>query len=134
MYLLDTNVISEFRKPRPNLAVTAWLRDIPEEQLYICAASLGELQAGVEITRKQDEAKAIEIEAWIDEIAAKHQVLALDAPVCRAWGKLIRGRSNTLLEDALNAACAMVHGLTVATRNVKDFDALGARTINPFLP
>lgn len=132
MYLLDTNVISELRRPRPNAAVIRWIGNVPNEQLHLCAISLGELQAGVELTRMQDPGKANELEAWIDRIAATHQILPLDGEVCRAWGRLMRGKSNTLLEDGLIAACAIVHGLMVVTRNVGDFAALAVRTYNPF--
>ncbi len=70
MYLLDTNVISELRKSRPHGAVVAWLEGVADEDLYLCAVTLGELQAGVEITREQDHDKASEIEEWIDQAAA----------------------------------------------------------------
>ena len=62
MYLLDTNVVSELRRPRPHGAVLAWLREVPDSSLYISAVTIGELQAGVEMTREQDPAKAAEIE------------------------------------------------------------------------
>ena len=70
MYLLDTNVVSELRKVRPHGAVLAWIQDVPEGALWMAAVTLGELQAGAEITRKQDAAKAAAIEAWIDQLAA----------------------------------------------------------------
>ena len=75
MYLLDTNVISELRRPRPHGAVVAWLRTIPDDRLQVSAVTLGELQAGVEITRERDPDKAAEIESWIDRIAGSYQVL-----------------------------------------------------------
>ena len=69
MYLLDTNVVSELRKPGPHGAVVAWITRTADEDLHLSAVTLGELQAGVEITREQDPNKAAEIEAWIDLVA-----------------------------------------------------------------
>ncbi|EGJ11856.1 type II toxin-antitoxin system VapC family toxin [Rubrivivax benzoatilyticus] len=132
MYLLDTNVVSELRKPRPHGAVLAWLRGLDEAQVHLSAVTIGEIQAGIELTREQDAAKAAEIEAWLEMIAASFQVLPMDARTFRAWARLMHRRSNTLYEDAMIASTAQVHGLTVATRNVADFDALGVPVFNPF--
>lgn len=77
MYLLDTNVISELRRPRPHRAVVAWLDGVADHDLHLSAATLGELQAGVEITREQDPEKASEIELWIDQVAQTCNVLPL---------------------------------------------------------
>ena len=79
MYLLDTNVISELRKPKPHGAVIAWLKRVPDNELFISALTLGELQAGVERTRRQDAEKAASIEAWIDQIAEAYEVIPMDA-------------------------------------------------------
>jgi predicted nucleic acid-binding protein len=132
MYLLDTNVVSELRRPKPHGAVVAWLIGVPNEQLYLSAVTLGELQAGVEITREQDPDKAAEIDAWIDRIAESANVLSMDGASFRAWARLMHRRSDTLLEDAMIAATAAVHNLTVVTRNVRDFKVFGVNTIDPF--
>jgi hypothetical protein len=132
VYLLDTNVVSELRKPRPHGAVVAWLTEVPDQDLHLSAVTLGELQAGVEITREQDPAKAAEIESWIDEVAQTWNVLPLDAPILRAWGRLMRRRSDDLLVDGLLAATAKVHQLQVVTRNVRDFTPFGVTTLDPF--
>ena len=110
----------------------AWLAAQEAATLYISALTIGELQRGIELTRAQDAAKAAEIESWLEQIVTSGQVLPLDAAVCREWARLMHGRSNTLAEDAFIAATAMVHRLTVATRNVRDFKALGVKTLNPF--
>ena len=89
MYLLDTDVISEVRKPKPHGGVIAWLQGIPDQEIRLSAATLGELQNGVEITRRQNREKAIQIEKWIDQVAATHQVLPIDGNVFREWGRLI---------------------------------------------
>lgn len=134
MYLLDTNVVSELRRPRPHGAVLAWLTGVDDAALHLSAVTLGEIQAGVELTREQDAAKAAEIERWLDQVEQTWNVLPLDARVCRAWGRLIHRRSDTLIEDALIASTALVHGLTVVTRNVADFRPFGVAVLNPFEP
>jgi predicted nucleic acid-binding protein len=132
MYLLDTNVVSELRRPRPHSAVVAWLASIDDSDLYLSAVTIGEIQAGIEITRERDPDKAAEIEAWLEQIAHIHNVLPMEARAFRAWARLMHRRSDHLIEDAMIAATALVHDLTVVTRNVSDFATLGVRTLNPF--
>ena len=132
VYLLDTNVISELHRSRPHGAVVAWLQDIADDDLHLSAVTLGELQAGVEITREQDSVKAAEIEAWIDQVAQTWNVLSLDGRTLRTWGKLMHRQQDHLLADALIAATAIVHNLVVVTRNEKDFAGFGVRLFNPF--
>lgn len=133
-YLLDTNVISELRKPKPHGAVVAWVGGLDASQIFLAAVTLGELQAGIERTRKQDPAKAHEIEAWVDRLAGSFQVLAMDGACFREWARLMHGKPDDLSEDGMIAATARVHGLTVATRNTRDFDRLGVRVVDPFRP
>jgi toxin FitB len=132
MYLLDTNVVSELRRPRPHGAVLAWLGSVSDADLHLSAVTIGELQAGVEITREQNPERAAEIEGWLEEVAATWNVLAMDAGAFRRWAKLMHRRSDHLIEDAMIAATATVHDLTVVTRNVRDFEVFGVRTLNPF--
>ncbi|HEX3473227.1 MAG TPA: type II toxin-antitoxin system VapC family toxin [Silvibacterium sp.] len=132
MYLLDTNVISELRKPRPHGGVVAWIERVPEHQLFLSALSLGELQAGVERTRRQDSGKAAAIERWIDQLAGSYQILPMDASAFREWARLMDGRPEQLMEDAMIAATARVRGLIVVTRNVRDFTPFLVQIVNPF--
>jgi len=132
VYLIDTNVVSELRRPRPHPQVVAWLRGISDRDLYLSAVTVGELQAGVEITRRQDKAKAAEIEAWVDQVAGAWNVLPMDARTFRYWARLMHGKRDNLIEDAMIAATAQIHGLIVVTRNVRDFEALGVPTLDPF--
>jgi hypothetical protein len=131
-YLLDTNVVSELRKRKPHGGVTAWLQDLREDQIHICAVTIGELQRGIERVRKQDKAKAVEIETWLDQLEASHNVLPMDARCFREWARLMEGKSGHLLEDAMIAAIARVHHLKVATRDTADFASLGVDFLNPF--
>ena len=133
MFLLDTNVISELRKPKPHGAVVAWLKLQQSDALFISAMSIAEIQQGIELTRAQDAERADILESWLlHELLPSAQTLPMDADVARAWAKLMHKRSNTLFEDALIAATAITHRLTVVTRNVRDFKALGVECVDPF--
>jgi hypothetical protein len=132
MYLLDTNVVSELRKPKPHGAVLAWIKGVDDTQLHLSAVTIGEIQAVVEITRAQDEGKASEIEAWLDLVASSYNVLPMDATTFRAWALLMHRRSDAVVEDAMIAATAKVHELTVVTRSVADFKAFDVPLLNPF--
>ena len=131
-YLLDTNVVSEVRKLRPHGAVVAWLSSLAPEQILISAVTIGELQIGVELTRRQDPAKANEIESWLAMVESTYAIVPMDAACFREWGRIMMKRSGTIDADAMIAATARVHGLSVATRNEKDFKHLGVDIANPF--
>ena len=132
MYLLDTNIVSELRKLRPHGAVVAWIEAAADADLYLSAVTLGEIQVGIEMTREQDALKAAEIEAWADQVAATYNVLPMDATTFRIWAKLMHRQSDTVYEDAMIAASAIAHHLTVVTRNVRDFERFNVPLFNPF--
>lgn len=132
MYLLDTNIISELRKPRPHGGVLSWIEGIADTDLYLCALTIGEIQAGIEITREDDPIKAASIESWADQVAASYNVLSMDAAIYRMGAKLMHRRSDLLYEDAMIAACAITHNLTVVTRNTRDFERFNVSLLNPF--
>jgi predicted nucleic acid-binding protein len=132
MYLLDTNVVSELRKPKPHGAVLAWVEAREDTQLYLSAVTIGEIQAGIELTREQDKAKALEIEAWLEMVAASYNVLPMDAAAFKTWAQLMHRKSEAVYEVAMIAATAKIHGLTVVTRNVADFKTFGVPLFNPF--
>lgn len=132
-FLLDTNVVSELRKAKPHGAVIAWLSAQPAHTLYLSAMTIAEIQRGIELTRTQDAARAEQLESWLVlELLPNAQILPMDAEVARAWAKLMHKRSDTLTEDALIAATALIHQLTVVTRNVRDFSALNVACLDPF--
>jgi hypothetical protein len=132
MFLLDTNVISELRKTKPHGAVSAWIDSLNDEDIRIPAVVIAELQDGAELARRQDREKADELERWIDRIMASFVVLPMDGPMFRDWARLMSGKSDDLAGDAMIAATARAHRLTVATRNVKDFTIFGIQVFNPF--
>jgi predicted nucleic acid-binding protein len=130
VYLLDTNVVSELRRPRPHGAVVAWLQAIPDSNLYVSAVTIGEIQAGIELTREQDSEKASEL--WLEQVAESYNILVMDARTFRSWARLMHRQSDHLIEDAMIAATAAVHDLIVATRNIRDYRRFGVKTFNPF--
>jgi toxin FitB len=132
VYLLDTNVVSELRKQRPHGAVVVWLEGVADADLHLCAVTLGELQAGIEFTREQDALKAAALETWADQVAATYNVLPMDSATFRQWAKLMHRQSDTVYEDAMIAASAQVHKLTVVTRNIRDFKRFAVPVFNPF--
>ncbi|MFZ1129921.1 MAG: type II toxin-antitoxin system VapC family toxin [Terriglobales bacterium] len=131
-YLLDTNVVSETRKPRPHGAVLQWLSGMEAGRIFLSAVTLAELQVGIEKTKHQDPLKAEEIERWVDQLATVYEVLPMDAQCFREWGRLMDRQPDGLMEDAMIAATARVHRLIVATRNERDFAQLDVRILNPF--
>ncbi|MET0355645.1 MAG: type II toxin-antitoxin system VapC family toxin [Cellvibrio sp.] len=132
MYLLDTNVVSELRKPKPHGAVLAWIETVADANLFLSAVTLGEIQAGIEITREQDAAKAESLETWANQLANTQHILPMDAVVFRLWAKFMHKQSNALYEDAMIAATAKIHNLVVVTRNTRDFERFNVSLLNPF--
>ena len=118
--LLDTNVVSELRRPRPHGAVLAWLQNVDDADLHLASVTLGEIQAG--------------IERWLDQVSDTFNILNLDGPAFRCWAQLMHRQSDTLYEDAMIAAIAKVHQLTVVTRNVADFSGFEVPLFDPFNP
>jgi toxin FitB len=136
-FLLDTNVVSEWAKPRPDLSVVRWLDDVDEDSVYLSSLTLGELRQGVDALapgRRRDQ-----LDQWLavnlpERFAAR--VLAVDATVAERWGSLraSAARSGRTLPvvDSLIAATALEHGLAVVTRNVRDFQDVGVRLVDPW--
>ena len=131
-FLLDTNVVSELRRPRPHASVLAWLEGVVDADLHFASVTVGDIQAGIERTREQDPAKADEIHHWLDQVCDTFNILNMDGPAFRCWTQLMHHQSDTLYEDAMIAAIAKVHQLTVVTRNVADFKPFAVPLLNPF--
>jgi predicted nucleic acid-binding protein len=98
----------------------------------LSAVTIGELQAGVENAKQQDAASAAVIESWVDGVAASYNVLPMDGVTFRRWAQLMHRQPPDLIPDAMIAATALIHNLTVVTRNIRDFGRLGVPTLDPF--
>jgi predicted nucleic acid-binding protein len=131
-YLLDTNVVSELSKRAPAAQVVGWLGGDPDCALSVL--TIGELRRGIRMLRGRDPVRARRLDAWVDELHADYRtrVLPVDAAVAEEWAALPADRTLPVV-DSLIAATARVHGLTIATRNVRDFAGLDVRVFNPFV-
>jgi hypothetical protein len=105
---------------------------VEPSSIFVPAVVLAELQTGIELTRDQDPARAAELEQWLERVAETSHVLPMDERCFREWARLMHRRSQATYEDAMIAAVAKVHRLTVVTRNVRDFETLGVPVIDPF--
>jgi predicted nucleic acid-binding protein len=132
--LLDTNVVSELRKgKRADGSLRSWYAGVPELDIHLSVLVLGELRRGIEAIRGRDATQAVALERWLRELAAAHadRILPVDAPVAEQWGRLTAMRKASVI-DTLMAATALVHGLVLVTRNVKDVRWTGVACLNPF--
>ena len=131
MILLDTVVVSEFRKARPSLKVLSWLRQTHEDDLYLSVLTLGEIERG--IARAKDEVFRARLEAWLEDTMRRYagHILDVTPEVARRWGRWTAELGHDSA-DLFIAATAVVHGMTVATRNVRHYARTGVATIDPF--
>ena len=132
-FLLDTNIPSELRKPKPHGAVAAWYAAHPESAYAIPSIATYEIQVGIEILRNQNPIKAGELDIWLDLLLQTATMLPFSDAAARETARLMHGKSLDFLEDAMIAAIAKVNGLILATRNTKDFIQFGVPQVNPFL-
>jgi predicted nucleic acid-binding protein len=133
-YLLDTNILSETRRTRPEPKVTDFLSATDASALYISVLSLGELRKGVEIKRRTHPDEAARIGAWVDgtEHSFADRILPVDAAVAGLWGRLSADRSRPVI-DTLIAATALTHGLILVTRNVVDLSGIEISILDPWM-
>jgi toxin FitB len=132
-YLIDTNVLAELRRRRPNAGVTRWLDSVSAAELHLSALVLGEVRQGVERLRPKDPDRAREIERWLVTLADDYgeRVVPVTAQVADAWGRL-NARGPFPVVDGLMAATAQVHGWTLVTRNTRDVVRTGVPLLDPF--
>lgn len=133
-YLLDTNIISELSRPMPCTEVVSWMATVPETDLFLSAATIGEIAKGIDRLREKSHARALRLEAWLAAIsvAFSDRVLDIDAATARIWGSLMAGRRTPPAMDMWLVATARRHGLVVVTRNICDFKGYGVPLIDPF--
>ena len=133
-FLLDTNVLAESRKRQPDAGVADWIATAAADQLHLSVLTLGEIEQGIaRIHGRGDSQQATALARWLREVEAvfADRVLPVTTPVASTWGRQQYAQPLPVI-DALIAATARVHGLTVVTRNVKDFQRSGIQVLNPF--
>ena len=132
-FLLDTNVVSEARRARPDPAVRHWLDATQSADLHLSVLVLGEIRRGVELLRRREPARAQALDAWLGGLVGEYadRVLPISAPVAAAWGQLSAQRPLPAI-DGLMLATAQVYGLTLVTREARSFTDLGVSTLSPW--
>lgn len=135
MFLLDTVTVSALRQGRQVLEVAAWVRTQPTEALFVSAITLGEIVKGAEQARNRNLPFGIVLDLWAAKVEHEfsNRLLSVDAIIAQEWGRLAARIGNTST-DLIIAATALVHGLTVVTRNVRHFEPTGVRLFNPWDP
>ena len=136
-FLLDTNVVSDLLKPRPNVGLTAWIASADEQKLFLSVLTIGELRIGIAV--QSDAKKRAALETWlISDMLSRFagRILAFDLDVAQQWGR-IEGRARLgsgklPVVDSQLAATALFHGLTLVTNNEADFSRTGASVLNPW--
>ncbi|MUZ75867.1 PIN domain-containing protein [Agrobacterium vitis] len=131
MYLVDTNIVSEARRGTPQ--AVSWLRSVDPLSVHLSALTLGEIMRGIALKQKSDTKAASYLAEWLRKLRHDHadRILTVTDEIAVEWGRIaaIRPRGDI---DGLIAATAIVHDLILVTRNVKDFEDIGAAVINPW--
>jgi predicted nucleic acid-binding protein len=133
-YLIDTNVLSETRKRQPAAGVVGWIAATPPDRMHVSVLTLGEIEQGIaRIRGRGDRQQAAALERWLRDVETgfADRVLPVTLPIAAAWGRQQYAQPLPAI-DALIAATARVHGMTMVTRNAKDFELAGVQVLNPF--
>ncbi len=132
-YLLDTNVISETRRKSPNIGLQTWLQQANPQALYVSVLSFGEIAKGIELIGHKDPDASLALKEWFGEIHRLYadRLVHIDVDVAQEWGRISAIRSLPVI-DGLLAATAVVHGMTLVTRNLRDMEGTGALVFNPW--
>ena len=134
-YLLDTNVLSEVRRPRGDAGVKRWISSVPAEDLYLSVLTLGEIRRGIGLLSRRDQTQADVYEAWLITVLRDYadRVLPVNAAAAEEWGRMNVPDPISIV-DGLMAATAKVRNMTFVTRNTADVARTGVRLLNPFDP
>lgn len=132
-YLLDTNVVSELRRRRPEPAVFAWFETVPASDIYLSVLVAGEIRQGIERVRGRDPAYAEALERWLRTLEHdfSERILPITSAIADAWGRLDAPAPLPVI-DGLLAATALVHGLTLVTREAQRLERTGISLLNPW--
>jgi predicted nucleic acid-binding protein len=133
-FLLDTNVVSELARARPNVKVIAWLGSVPSTDLFLSVITLGEIRKGIETKRTTSAHDAARLEAWLATLVLRYRsrILLFDQESTDRWGRIMALHPTTPVEDGQLAATALQHRLTFATRNVRHILRTGVSFVDPF--
>jgi len=134
-FLLDTNVVSELRRKKPNLGVVDWFESVHASELYLSALVVGEIRQGIERLATRSPARAEVLEKWLGQLINTYgdRIAPITAEVAEVWGRL-NAKESLPVVDGLMAATALTHEWTLVTRNVRDVHVTGVRLLNPFVP
>lgn len=134
-YLLDTNVLSEVRKPHADSNVRRWFERVRSDELFLSVLVLGEVRQGVERLKRRDGAQAAVFERWLEGLQRyyRERILPVDEAVVDVWGR-VNALGPLPVIDGLLASTALVHKLTLVTRNTRDVQRSGVVILNPFEP
>jgi toxin FitB len=132
-FLLDTNVVSEIRKRKPDPGVVAWFTSVSADDLFLSVLVVGEIRQGVARLARRDRAQAETYDRWLDQLIEAYgdRIAPITSEVAQVWGRL-NVPDPLPVVDGLLAATALVHGWTLVTRNVDDVGSTGVRLLNPF--
>jgi predicted nucleic acid-binding protein len=135
-FLLDTNVVSEVTKSRPNPHALAWFRSVPSSDLFLSVITLGEIRKGIELKRRTDARAAMRFEEWLETLSLRYaaRILDFDEAAADAWGRIVAAHPSVPVEDGQLAATALRHGLALATRNTRHVAPTGVPHLDPFEP
>jgi toxin FitB len=133
-FLLDTNVVSEFAKAKPNPGVIAWLGSVPSTDLFLSVITLGEIRKGIERKRMTSPPDAVRLDAWFTTLVLRYRsrILPFDEQSADRWGRVMVLHPSVPVEDSQLVATALQHDLTFATRNVRHIAQTGVPFIDPF--
>jgi toxin FitB len=134
-FLLDTNVVSEIRRTKPNLGVADWFDSVRASELFLSALVIGEIRQGIERLALRSPARAEVLEKWLGQLVNTYgdRIAPITTEVAEVWGRLNAAEPLPVV-DGLMAATALTHGWTLVTRNVRDVRSTGVRILNPFVP